>query len=417
MDIRLPSLGEGADSGTVVNILVKKGDQIQKDQPILELETEKAVGTIPSTAAGTVTDVRVKVGDKISAGQVIVSVAEAAGTAATTPVAPRASAAETAVATTTPVAAIAAPVIPGFPPPAPPSVRKMANQLGIDLTKIRGSDPGGRITLGDLRAYVENLQRLAFEHRPEGAMPAKHVAEQIDFSQWGPITKKPMSSLRKTIARRMGESWTAVPRVTQFDEADITGLDALRKKYAKAYEAKGARLTLTGLALKAVVATLQKHPIFNTSLDEVAEEVIFKEYYHIGIAVDTEHGLIVPVIRDVDKKSMLDLAKELDALATKTRERKVTGEQMKGGTFTISNQGGIGSGAFTPIVNKPEVAILGMGRGALKPVVIDGNVESRLMLPLGLSYDHRVADGANAARFMVDLVQAFQQFDEKNVRI
>jgi len=249
MDIRLPSLGEGADSGTVVNILVKKGDQIQKDQSILELETEKAVGTIPSTAAGTVTDVRVKVGDKISAGQVIVSLAEtgaAAGTAATTPVAPRVPvrAAETAAPTSK---------IPGFPPPAPPSVRKMANQLGIDLTKIRGSDPGGRITLGDLRAYVENLQRLAFEHRPEVAAPAKHVAEQIDFSQWGPIAKKPMSAVRKTIARRMGESWTTVPRVTQFDEADITGLDALRKKYAKAYEAKGARLTLTGLALKAVM--------------------------------------------------------------------------------------------------------------------------------------------------------------------
>lgn len=417
MDIRLPSLGEGADSGTVVNILVKKGDQIQKDQSILELETEKAVGTIPSTAAGTVTDVRVKVGDKISAGQVIVSLAEkAAGVEAS--VAPR----EVTRPTTTarPVAETAATApkqIPGFPPPAPPSVRKMANQLGIDLTKIRGSDPGGRITLGDLRAYVENLQRLAFEHRPEAAAPAKHVAEQIDFSQWGPIAKKPMSAVRKTIARRMGESWTTVPRVTQFDEADITGLDALRKKYAKAYEAKGARLTLTVLALKAVVATLQKHPIFNTSLDEVAEEVIFKEYYHIGVAVDTEYGLIVPVIRDVDKKSLLDLAKELDALATKARERKVAAEQMKGGTFTISNQGGIGSGAFTPIVNKPEVAILGMGRGALKPVVIDGKVESRLMLPLGLSYDHRVADGANAARFMVDLVQAFQKFDEKDVRI
>jgi pyruvate dehydrogenase E2 component (dihydrolipoamide acetyltransferase) len=379
------------------------------------LETEKAVGTIPSSAAGTVTDVRVKVGDKISAGQVIVSLAEAGGVAsprvveAAVPAAPVVSAAGTAA--TTPK------TIPGFPPAAPPSVRKMANQLGIDLTKIRGSDPGGRITLGDLRSYIENLQRLAFERRPEAAASAKPVAEQIDFSQWGPITKKPMSALRKTIARRMGESWSAVPRVTQFDEADITGLDALRKKYAPAYEAKGTRLTLTCFALRAVVTTLQKHPIFNTSLDEVAEEVIFKEYYHIGIAVDTEHGLIVPVIRDVDKKTMLDLAKELDALATKTRERKVTAEQMKGGTFTISNQGGIGSGAFTPIVNKPEVAILGLGRGALKPVVVDGKVESRLMLPLALSYDHRVADGAQAARFMVDLVQAFQQFDEKDVRI
>jgi pyruvate dehydrogenase E2 component (dihydrolipoamide acetyltransferase) len=416
MDIKLPSLGEGADSGTVVNILVKKGDQIQKDQSILELETEKAVGTIPSTGAGTVTDVRVKVGDKISAGQVIVSLREEAA-GAEAPVAPREVTRPTMTEMRAAGTAAPATTTPGLPPPAPPSVRKMAQQLGIDLTRIRGSESGGRITLGDLRAYVENLQRLAFEHRPEAAALAKRVAEQIDFSQWGPIAKKPMSSLRKTIARRMGESWTAVPRVTQFDEADITVLDGLRKEYAEAYEKKGARLTLTSFALKAVVATLQKHPNFNTSLDEVAEEIIFKEYYHIGIAVDTEHGLMVPVIRDVDKRSLLDLSKELGALATKTRERKVTAEQMRGGTFTISNQGGIGSGPFTPIVNKPEVAILGIGRGALKPAVVDGKVEPRLMLPLTVSYDHRVIDGGQAARFMVDLVQAFQQFAEKDVRI
>jgi len=239
----------------------------------------------------------------------------------------------------------------------------------------------------------------------------------VDFAQFGPVSKKPMSSLRKTIARRMGESWSAVPRVTQFDEADITTLNELRKKNAPAYEKQGTKLTLTVFAIKAVVNTLKKHPIFNSSLDEAADEIVLKEYFHIGIAVDTEHGLMVPVIRDADKKSMLAIAKELEDLAGKTRDRKLTGDQMKGGSFTISNQGGIGGGAFTPIVNKPEVAILGMGRGTMKPAVVAGKIEPRLMLPLGLSYDHRVIDGGSAARFMVDLVAAFQDVDEKDLKI
>jgi pyruvate dehydrogenase E2 component (dihydrolipoamide acetyltransferase) len=404
MDIRLPSLGEGADSGTIVNILVKKGDRIKKDQPILELETEKAVGTIPSSAAGTVSEIRVKVGDKISAGQTILSLAEV-GAAAEAPPAPKGVAPREGTRPATTAAGTAATTpkqIPGIPPPASPSVRKVARDLGIDLTRVRGSEYGGRITLEDVRAYVEALQQ-------KPGTTAAPPAERIDFAQWGPVTKKPLSSLRKTISRRMSESWTSVPRVTQFGDADITRLNEWRKKRPG--------LTLTPLAMRAVVATLKKHPIFNTSLDEAAGEIVFKEYYHIGIAVDTEHGLIVPVIRDVDKKGLLELSKELDEIADKTRQRKVTAEQMKGGTFTISNQGGIGGGAFTPIVNKPEVAILGMGRGALKPVVVDGKIEPRLMLPLAVSYDHRVIDGAQAARFMVDLVQAFEKFVETDVKI
>src|ERR1043166_9649681 len=326
MDIRLPSLGEGADSGIVVNIMVKEGDQVQKDQPILELETEKAVGTIPSSAAGSVQKVRVKIGDKISAGQVILTLAETASAVALEPVvvapvsgARRPKAAGTAA--TTP--------IPGIPPPASPSVRRMAAQLGIYLTRVRGSEHGGRITLDDVRGYIQQLQQ---SDAGVPAPAAKPVEERIDFSQWGPITKKPLSSLRKTIARRMSESWSTVPRVTQFDQADITGLDELRKKSGK--------LTLTPLAMRAVVATLKKHPMFNSSLDETAGEIVLKEYYHIGIAVDTEHGLLVPVIRDVDKKTVLVISKELEEVATKTRERKLTADQMKGGTFTISNQGG-----------------------------------------------------------------------------
>ncbi len=226
-----------------------------------------------------------------------------------------------------------------------------------------------------------------------------------------------MSQLRKVISRRMVENWNAIPHVTQFDEADITSLLELRKKYVAAYEQKGARLTLTTFVLKAVVATLKKHPIFNSSLDEVSEEIVYKEYYHIGIAVDTEAGLIVPVIRDVDKKSMVELSKELEELAKKARDRKVTADELKGGTFTISNQGGIGGAHFTPIVNKPEVAILGLGKGALKPVVRNGQIEPRMMLPLGLSYDHRVIDGGAAARFTVDFLQALENFQDGEAKI
>jgi pyruvate dehydrogenase E2 component (dihydrolipoamide acetyltransferase) len=275
--------------------------------------------------------------------------------------------------------------------------------------------------MNDLRAYIQRLQSAAAkaESAPAAAptAPTKPAAEQIDFSKWGPVTKKPITTLRGVIARRMWENWNAIPHVTQFDDADFTRLNELRKKYAAAYEGKGTKLTLTPLVLKAVAATLKKHPIFNASLDEVANEVVLKEYVHLGIAVDTEAGLIVPVIRDVDKKSVLDLAKELEVLAQKARDRKVSADELKGGTFTISNQGAIGGAHFTPIVNKPEVAILGLGRGAMKPVVRDGKIEARMMTPLGLSYDHRVIDGGSAARFMVDLVAALQDFSEDAVKL
>ena len=221
--------------------------------------------------------------------------------------------------------------------------------------------------------------------------------------------------MRKVIARRMGESWSAVVRVTQFDDIDFTRLNELRKKFAAEYEKQGVKLTFTPFVLKAVAATLKQHPMFNASLDEAADEIILKEYIHLGIAVDTEQGLLVPVIRDVDKKSLLELARELEALAAKARDRKVTADEMKGGTFTISNQGAIGGGHFTPVINLPEVAILGLGRGALKPVVRDGQIVARLLTPIALSYDHRVIDGGSAARFAVDLVKAFENFDESVV--
>jgi len=431
MDIKLPRLGEGAESGTVVSILVKAGDQVNEGQTIVELENEKAVAPIPASASGRVAKLYVKEGDKISVGQSILALeTDGAPSTAPAPAAPRAEA-RPAPAPAPP------PVRPTLEAPsvdvvgdlsqndsiaASPTVRRLAQELGIDLTRVRGSQRGGRVAVEDLRAYIQQIQRMAFEGKASpstSAAPAPKAPaiEKIDFEKWGPVSRKPVSSLRKIIAQRMHESWSSVPRVTQFDEADITGILALRKKYITKYEKKGASLTLTPFLIRAVVSALKKHPIFNSSLDELTDEIVVKDYYHIGVAVDTEQGLIVPVIRDVDKKSLLQLSKELADLAEKTRQRKVATDDLKGGTFTISNQGGIGGGFFTPIVNKPEVAILGVGRGALKPVVRGAKIEKRMLLPLGLSYDHRVIDGGAAARFIVEVVQALEQFKESEVKI
>lgn len=423
MDVKLPKLGEGADSGIVVNIFVKEGDTVASGQAIIELENEKAVASIPSTAAGVVSKIYVKPGDRVSVGQPLLALTES-GRPSAAPAAPPAP-------SPVPAPAKAAPplepadeeeageeALSDVAPVAAPSVRRIARDLGIDLRHVRGSGSGGRIVLADLRGYVQRLIALTTQRKPSAAgAPGRPPSERIDFSQWGPISKKPLTPLRQVIMRRMAESWAAVPRVTQFDEADFTRLNALRKKHGAKYEKKGARLTVTPLVLKAVAETLKKHPIFNASLDETANEIIVKEYVHIGIAVDTEQGLIVPVLRDVDKKSIFELARELEQLAIRARERKISADELKGGTFTISNQGAIGSGHFTPIVNLPEVAILGLGRGAMKPVVRDGKIVARLMTPLALSYDHRVIDGGRAARFMVDLVAALEDFKETAVKL
>ena len=351
MDVKLPKLGEGADSGVVVGIFVNVGDTVAKDQAILELENEKAVASIPSTAAGVVEKIHVKAGDRVGIGQKLITLAGGGAVAVATEPAPK-PAAKKAVAKAAPepvvedeeenedeeeTTAEEAPN-PVAAPVASPSLRRMARELGIDLTKVRGSEAGGRITTQDVRNYLAKLVKAAAKPAPApaaGAAPAKPAAVQIDFSQWGPILKKPVTQLRKVIARRMAESWNTVARVTQFDDIDFTRVGELRKKFAPDYEKKGVKLTLTPFVLKAVAATLKQHPIFNSSLDEVASEIILKEYIHLGIAVDTDQGLMVPVLRDVDKKSMLVLAKELEELAAKARDRKITADEMKGGTFTI----------------------------------------------------------------------------------
>ncbi|MBI2988627.1 MAG: 2-oxo acid dehydrogenase subunit E2 [Deltaproteobacteria bacterium] len=431
MDVRVPRLAEGVESATVANILVSEGGRIEKDQVILELETEKAVGPIPSPASGTVTKIHVKEGDEVAVGQVLISLAEA-GAVEKVPREKRDGQRRGEVSVAAPREAVSVQERPqpkeepageyryesrsGFPPPASPSVTKIARELNIDLTRVRGSERGGRITREDLRAYIQHLQRIADAPRPVSEKIEKPALKGIDFSRWGPIEKKRISSLRRTVGQRMYDSWSTIPHITQMDEADITDLLALRKKYAAAFAKKGAHLTLTPFALKAAVAALKKYPIFNSSMDEATGEIVYKDYFHLGVAVDTEAGLIVPVLRDVDKKRLWDLAVELNELVEKTRQRKVSLEELQGGTFTISNQGGIGGSHFTPIINKPEVAVLGLGRGVLKPVVKKAKVETRMMLPLCLSYDHRVIDGADAVRFMMELVQALENFPEKELK-
>jgi len=431
MEVRLPNLGEGAESGIVVSILVKEGDHITNGQTIIELENEKAVAPIPSTADGVVAQLRVKEGDKLSVGQVILTTGDGAAPAKTSSAPPSSAPRQRRAEPEPEPANEAEPAEPAqteqepahqpspMGVPAAPSIRKIARELGIDLTKVRGSERGGRIVLADVRAYVQRLQKLASQPKAsaQAAAPAAPAPVSIDFSKWGKIEKKPLPALRKTIAERMSQNWSTIPHVTQFDDADITALTELRKKYAPLYERKGVRLTLTSFALKAVVETLKKHPIFNTSLDEAAGQIIYKQYYHIGLAVDTEQGLIVPVIRDVDRKDLVELSREVTQLAEKARDRKIGLEELKGSTFTISNQGGIGGTHFTPIINKPDVAILGLGRGALKPVARDGKIEARMVMPVALSYDHRLIDGGNAARFTVDLVKAFENFPEEWVKI
>jgi pyruvate dehydrogenase E2 component (dihydrolipoamide acetyltransferase) len=440
MDVKLPRLAEGVDSGTVVSILVSEGQEIKKDQPFIELETQKAVGSIPSPESGTVSKIHVKEGMEIAVGQLLISISTDKDSAVAKPATGEQAGAPTAVerpaqtrSPTSPTSTEAKSTPQaedyryesksGAAPPASPSIRKIAGDLGIDLTRVKGSEPGGRIVLSDVRAYIQRLQQRSLEEakdRPAiGSQPAPAApqSESIDFAKWGPIRRERMSPLRRTVSRRMVESWTTIPKINQFDDADITDLLAVRKKYAAIFEKKGSRLTLTAFLLKAIAGGLQKNPRANASIDEANNEIIYKDYFHIGVAVDTEGGLIVPVLRDVDKKTLFDLSKELHELTEKTRQRKVSLEELQGGTFTISNQGSIGGNHFTPIIYAPQVAILGVGQGKPKPIVVGEEIAIRTMLPLCLAYDHRVLDGADAVRFLKEIITGLENFPEAQVRL
>jgi pyruvate dehydrogenase E2 component (dihydrolipoamide acetyltransferase) len=434
MEVKLPQLAEGVESGTVVSVLVSEGQEIKKDQSFMELETQKAVGSIPAPASGVVTKIHVKQGMEVSVGQVLISIDTGSSTAAS-PTAARPSPHAATSATSTPLpAGSAQPATAtasaatanyhyesksGAPPPAPPSIRKIVRELDIDLTRVRGSEAGGRINLADLRAYIQRLQQIAF-HSPPAPAPSPHEArstpsETVDFAKWGPVRREKLSPLRRTVIRRMVESWTTIPKINQFADADITALLALRKKHTAAYEKKGGHLTLTCFLLLVLGRMLKKHQRANSSLDEAAQEIVYKDYFHIGVAVDTEGGLIVPILRDVDKKNLFQLSLELHALTEKTRQRKVSIEELQGGTFTLSNQGSIGGSHFTPIIYAPQVAILGVGQGQAKPVALDGKIGIRTILPLCLAYDHRVLDGGDAVRFLKDIVTGLESFDEADL--
>jgi pyruvate dehydrogenase E2 component (dihydrolipoamide acetyltransferase) len=442
-EFRLQELGENISEGDLVRLMIAPGAKVSEGQPVMELETDKAVVEVPSSVSGVVNEVKVKEGEKIKVGQVIFTLLGGA-----------ASQVETVRPASRPVehvsgqhgarlafqAAIRAegkteeqalppdqprPQPPAFsmpvqlgkvagtehrdPVPAAPSTRRLAREIGVDIYTVKGTGPGGRISEDDVKAHAKALMTAVATGAP--APRAGHFIEPKlpDFAKWGKIERVSMRGVRRKTAEHLAESWNTIPHVTQHDRADITELEQLRARFAPKAEQAGGKMTVTAIALKVCAAALKVFPQFNASIDMEKEEIVYKQYIHIGVAADTDRGLLVPVIRDVDKKNIVELAVELSQLSQKAREKKITLAEMEGGTFTITNLGGIGGTAFTPIVNHPEVAILGLSRSRMEPEWIGGKFEPRLILPLSLSYDHRLIDGADAARFLRWVAEAFEQ--------
>ena len=431
IDVKLPELAEGVTKGDIVNVMVKEGDTIDVDTPLIEVESDKATLPVPSAVKGKVTKVLVKAGEKISVGQVFLQV-EAEGEASAQPQA-KAEAPKSAVeapkakaddkksaAPSKPQPAAAppkplpqAPVrAPGEVIPAGPAVRRIARELGIDLGVVQGSGNNGRIRVEDLDPYVRGFVAQRGGNGAPGVGHAIALPELPDFSKFGPVRRERADSLRRKIAEKMSQSWSSVAHVHQFADADITDLLALRERHKDRVKAEGGALTLTVFAIKAAAHVLKEFPQFNATYDAANQEIIYKDYYHIGVAVDTPNGLIVPVLRDVDKKSIVQLSVELQELAQKTRDRKTSLDDLRGGTFTISNLGGIGGTHFTPIVNTPEVAIMGIGRSQRRPTYAEnGEIVGRDICPICIGYDHRIVDGADGARFTVRLTEILENFE------
>jgi pyruvate dehydrogenase E2 component (dihydrolipoamide acetyltransferase) len=443
-EFKLPELGENISQGDLVRLMIAPGATVSEGQPVMELETDKAVVEVPSSVSGVVKDVKVKEGEKIKVGQVIFTLEGGASTQA-----------ETTRVRNAPVervsgqhgarlafqAAIRAegkteeqalppdqpqPSAPVFtmpvqlgkvagtehrqPIPAAPHVRRFARELGVDIYEVNGRGPGGRISEDDVKGYAKGLLSAAVT-AAQAPPRAGHFAQpQLpDFAKWGKVERVSMRGVRRKTAEHLAESWSTIPHVTQHDRADITELEQLRARFAPKAEEAGGKMTVTAIALKVCAAALKVFPQFNASIDIEKEEIVYKQYINIGVAVDTDRGLLVPVLRDVEKKNIVELAVELSQLSKKARDKKITPEEMQGGTFTITNLGGIGGVGFTPIVNHPEVAILGLSRSRMEPEWINGKFEPRLILPLSLSYDHRLIDGADAARFLRWIAEAFEQ--------
>jgi pyruvate dehydrogenase E2 component (dihydrolipoamide acetyltransferase) len=435
MDFKLPELGENVEKGDVVRLLVKVGDTVKADQPVLELETDKATIEVPSSVGGVVKDVKVKAGEKVKVGQVVLVIDEAAAGApaakaeapktetpkAAEPPAPKAAApapAEAPVrhevidintARTAPAAAArvaepkpASAASPGALVPAAPSVRRFARELGVEIGEVGGTGPGGRIGQEDVKDHVRDVLSSG------GAARAVRSGPLPDFSKYGEVEVKPMSNIRRKTAEHLSTAWQA-PHVTQNDRADVTTLEEFRKAFGPKVEKAGGKLTVTAILLKICAQAIAKYPQFASSVDMARESIVYKKFCHIGVAVDTPNGLLVPVIRDADKKSVTAMAAELATLSQKARDKKLSLDEMSGGVFSITNLGGIGGTSFSPIVNQPEVAILGVSRTTTEPVWHNGQFVPRQMLPLSLSYDHRVIDGADAARFLRFIADALEQ--------
>ncbi|MDH3626869.1 MAG: 2-oxo acid dehydrogenase subunit E2 [Acidobacteriota bacterium] len=410
-EVKLPELGENIEDVEVSAVLVKAGDAVHVDQPLLEVETEKASLEVPATRDGVVVDVLVKKGDRVRVGQTIVRLDGEASAASTGPTAEPATEAKAAPEPTVVKPAkvvqfsgpaMATPDQLGITAPAAPSTRALARELGVDVNKVPGSGPGGRINRDDVKAYAK---RIILGGAGVGATPAPELP---DFSRWGATHEEPFGSVRRATARAMSNSWTQIPHVTQFDRADVTDLDQSRRARNKKAKNGAAKLTMTAIIIEKVAAALAQFPKFNASLDLVGERVIYKDYVNIGVAVDTVRGRRVPVLKDADKKDPSEIAVELNDLASRARNRKLKPDEMQGAGFTISNLGGLGTTYFTPIVNWPEVSILGVGRAEPQAVWRDDQFVPRAVMPLSISYDHRIIDGADAARFLRSLAEALE---------
>lgn len=433
VDFIMPELGENITSATVVKLLVKVGDVIQEDQNLLEIETDKATIEVPSTFSGTIVELFVTEGGKANVGAPVLKIKTTNATAAPITPQPVPQVPASEPAKVTPSAekksdAVIRPAISGeeaairLPAqvlantqvpilqnaaPAAPSVRRLARELGVDIALVPGSGPGGRISLDDVKAYVKSLNEGRAQ-LPAAATVGVKQQPLPDFSKFGEIRKEPMSTLRTKAAEHLSYAWATIPHVTQFDKADITDLEEMRKKFAPVVQAAGGKLTMTSILVKVITSAMKVFPQFNASVDMEKKELIYKSYYNVGIAVDTDFGLIVPVIKGTDKKNLITISQDINTLSEKARNKKIGLDDLQGGSITISNLGGIGGTYFTPIVNSPEVAILGVSRGAMEPVYKNGNFVPRLMLPLSLSYDHRIIDGADAIRFLRWIIEALE---------
>jgi pyruvate dehydrogenase E2 component (dihydrolipoamide acetyltransferase) len=434
----LPDLGENIEAGDLVGILVSVGDVVSQDQPLLELETDKAVVEVPAGFSGKVLELHIKEGDRLAVGAAILTyeseaaveeeaadaVEEAPADSAASREEPQAAVVEEAkpepVSQPEPQTAQApAPAVAtqatGIPVPASPTVRRLARELGVEIRSVKGSGPAGRISRDDVKLHVKELLSRGKDQLLAGSGSALPAEELPDFSRFGEVERVPLSNVRRATARQMSRSWLLAPRVTQQDKADITHLEELRgrlqKKLDKQLGSEAPRITATAILIKVLAGALRAFPQFNASMDTANDELVLKHYVHIGVAVDTERGLLVPVIRDVDRKGIVEIARELTELSARARARKTSMEEMQGACITLTNLGGIGGTTFTPIVNHPEVAILGVARSSMEPVwdAASSSFLPRLMLPLALSYDHRVIDGADGARFARWISEALEE--------